>query len=108
MHAINVGISCNNNVVIAKTFIRFFDIQSMLQKIEFLIFIYYLFRKSEAVKRFSAQTKYSLRFNTACLRDGSAGTIPFCYEDGTFLLLFQNGILLFTGCLIIEVIAAIP
>ena len=46
MHSVHIGIRSDNHIVIAQIFQPVLDIQSRLQKIEFLVLIHHLFRQS--------------------------------------------------------------
>ena len=39
MHTIHIGISGNHHIIKTETFQSFFDIQCMLQQVEFFIFV---------------------------------------------------------------------
>ncbi len=60
MHAIHIGIRCNNNVVITKIFISVFDVQSRLQQVELFVLINNLLGETETIQRLAFQTEYSL------------------------------------------------
>src|SRR6478609_4707236 len=79
----------------------------MLQEIEFLILINNLLGKSEAIQRFSSQTKYSLRFYIPCFGNRTAGRITFSNKNGRLLCFLNDEFLIFSIGLIIIVIFTI-
>ena len=47
MHAVNVGISGYNHLIISQTIEAIFNIQGSLKQVEFLVFINHFLRQSE-------------------------------------------------------------
>jgi hypothetical protein len=57
VHAVHIGISGDDNLAVSQAFQPIFNIQRMLQQIEFFIFIDNLFCQAERIQRLTAQAK---------------------------------------------------
>ena len=90
MHSIHIGISCNNDIIIAKAFICRLQYSMHAEKIEFFIFINHFFGQAKTVQRLTTQTEHGLSLYFPDFGNGSAGTIAFCDKNGTFLLFLEN------------------
>ena len=86
MHAIDIGIGSDNNLVITKSIESVLNIEGSLQEIEFLVFVNHFLGESERVERLSAEGEHSLRVHIAAFRDTSAGGIALGDEDAGLLL----------------------
>ena len=86
MHAVDIGIGGNNNLVIAQSIESIFYVESSLQQVEFFIFINNLLCQPEGVERFAAQREDSLCIHVTALCDTSAGRVALGNEYGAFLL----------------------
>src|SRR4028119_751556 len=86
MHAINISVSRNYNAVETQTFHAFFNIQSMLQKVQFFILVHNFFTHAKTVQWLTPQAKDCLGFYLSCFGDRTAGGISFCNKNGGVFL----------------------
>ena len=54
MHAVNIGVSGHNHLIIPKRIHTLFNIECSLKQVELLILINYLFGQSEGIQRLSS------------------------------------------------------
>src|SRR4051794_10997422 len=90
VHAIDISISCKHNIVVTQTFKTIFNIQSMLQEVKFLVFVYHLFSKTITIQGLSPQAKNCLCINPPAFCNRSTCTIAFCYKYSCLVALFKN------------------
>ena len=60
MHTIHIGIGSNNHLVVSEVIEAVLDIESRLQAVEFLVFIYHFFGESIGVERFTTEGENGL------------------------------------------------
>ncbi|MNE65191.1 hypothetical protein D3C80_1606510 [compost metagenome] len=88
VHPIDIGIGCNYNVVVSQAIHTVFNIQRVLQQVEFFILIYHFFGKTKTVQRLTSQTEYSLRFYITAFGNRSARGVTLSNENSGCQLLF--------------------
>ena len=84
MHAIDIGIGGDDDVVVAQVLNVFVNIECGLQQVELLVLITYFLGHAQAVERLTAQTEHSLGLHVAALGDASRGGVALGDEDGAF------------------------
>ena len=55
VHTVNIGIGSHDNLVVAQGVETILYIEGCLKEVEFLVLVYYLLGKSEAVERFTTK-----------------------------------------------------
>ena len=86
VHAIDIGISSYNNLVIAQIVQSVFYIQGGLQQVKLFVFVNNLLAQAKTVQRFTAQREHGLRVDIAAFRNRSAGRIALSNEDTCLFL----------------------
>ena len=92
VHAIDIGISGHDNLVVAQSVEAVFDVKCRLQEVEFFVLIDNLLGETEGVERFATETEYSLGVDVAALGDATAGAVALGDEDAALLAQVAFGI----------------
>ena len=87
MHAVDIRIGGDDDLVITQSFQSVFDVQRRLQEAKFFVFIDYFFGKSERVQRLSAQAENGLQVGISAFGDGAACRIALRDEDRRLLFI---------------------
>src|SRR5690606_17871758 len=82
VHSVHIGIGSDHDVVVAQSFHPVFDIQGMLQQIEFFVLIDDLFGEAVAVQRLCLQTEHRLGSHISCHGDVYACRITLGNKQG--------------------------
>src|SRR5690625_7579583 len=78
MHAIDIGIGREDDPVVAEVFDAVFDVEAILKKIEFLVFVDDFFGETEAIQRFPLQAENGQIGRASCRESGQQAA---CAED---------------------------
>ena len=93
VHTIDIGIGCDDHLVVAQVVHILFDVQRCLQQIELLVVVNHLLGQSEAVQRLTAQREDSLSLHVAALGDRTRRRVTLRDEDhrllGTIVLVAE-------------------
>ena len=84
VHTIDISIGCDNHFVVTQVLETVFDIERMLQQVEFFVLIDDLLRHAEAVERLTAEAEHRLRLHVTSLGDGAGCGVTFCNENHRF------------------------
>ena len=84
VHTVHIGIGRDNHLVVAEVLETVFDIESVLQQVEFFVFVHHLLGHAEAVQRLTAQAEHGLRLHVAGLGNGTRSRVTFGNEDHGF------------------------
>ena len=71
MHAVDIGIGGDDDLVVAQVIHVLLDVQRRLKEVELLVLVDHLLRQSVAVQRLAAQREDRLRTHVAALGDGA-------------------------------------
>ena len=85
MHAIDIGIGGDHDLVVPQVVHILLDVERRLQQVELLVLIYDLLREAEAVERLAPQRKNRLRTHVAALGDRTGCRITLRDEDHRLL-----------------------
>lgn len=92
VHAVNVGVGGEDDVVVAEFFEVFFDVEGVLEEVELFVFVADFAREAEAVEGFAAQAEDGLGVDVAALGDAAGGAVAFGDEQGREFALFVFGV----------------
>lgn len=84
VHAVVIGVRGDDHLVVAQVFQPVFNVQGMLEEVEFLVFIDDLAAHAEGVQRLAAQGEDRLDFRIPRRGDGAGGGDAFRDEEGGF------------------------
>ena len=84
VHAVDIGISGDDDVVVAQILDIFVDVQGGLQQIELFVLVTHFLGHPQAVERLTAQAEYGLCLHVAALGDASRCGVALGDEDGAF------------------------
>src|SRR5205085_6378725 len=107
-HPVHICICCQYNIVVPQPFQSVFDIERMLQKVEFLILIHHFFCKPITVQWLTAETKNSLGIHPSAFCDGAACAVTFGNEYRSLVSFLYYVILIFPFCLVVIMKLTIP
>lgn len=92
MHAVDVGVGGEDDVVVAEVFEVFFDVEGVLEEVEFFVFVADFAGEAEAVEGFAAEAEDGLGVDVAAFGDAAAGAVAFGDEDGAVVACFVFGV----------------
>ena len=92
MHAVDISIRSHDNFVVSQCVESVLNVESGLQQVELLVFVYHLFGQSEGVERFASEREDGLRVDIAAFGDASACRVALSDEDAAFLLAVVFGV----------------
>ena len=84
VHAVDIGIGGDDDVVVAQVLNVLVDVQGGLQQVELLVLVAHFLGHAQAVERLSAQAEHGLGLHVAALGDASRGGVALGDEDGAF------------------------
>ena len=81
MHAIDIGISGHDDLIVSEALHSLLDVEGGLQQVKFLVLIDHLLGEPVAVERLATEGEDGLRVDIAALGDGAAGRIALSDEN---------------------------
>ena len=63
MHPVHIGIGSDDHPVVTQVVERIFNIQRVLEQVEFLVLVNYFLGQAVAVQRFTPQAEHRLGFS---------------------------------------------
>ena len=92
VHAVDVGIGGDDDAVVTQVFDAVFDVEGVLEEVEFLVFVNDFFGEAKAVQGLSFEGEDGLGFGVAGFGDGTGGGIALGDEDHGFRSQFVFGV----------------
>ena len=84
VHAVDIGIGGDDDVVVAQVLDVLVDVQGGLQQVELLVLVTHFLGHSQAVERLTTQAEHGLGLHVAALGDASRSGVALGDEDGAF------------------------
>ena len=81
VHAVDIGIGGNYDVVVAQSVYAFFNVECGLKQIELVVFVQDLGRNSIGVLWLASEREHSLGLHIAYLGDGAGSRVALGDED---------------------------
>ena len=85
MHAVDVGVGSDDDLVVAQPVEPVLDVEGSLQEVELLVLVDDLLRQPKGVERLASQAEHRLGVDVAALGDGTAGGVSLGDEDAALL-----------------------
>ena len=82
VHAVDVGIGRNHDVVVAEAFDSVLDIKGVLKEVEFLVFVDDFFGEAEGVEGFAFKGEDRLRVDVAGFGNGTGSGVALGDKEG--------------------------
>ena len=84
VHTVHISIGRDDDFVVTQVLETVFDVERVLQQVEFFVFVHDLLGHAEAVERLTAEAEHRLRLHVTSLRDGTRCRVTFCNENHRF------------------------
>ena len=84
VHAVDIGIGGDDDVVVAQVLDVLVDVQGGLQQVELFVLVTHFLGHAQAVERLAAQAEHGLGLHVAALGDASRCGVALSDEDGAF------------------------
>ena len=84
VHAVNIGIGGDDDIVVAQVLDVLVDVQGGLQEVELLVLVAHFLGHSQAVERLTTQAEHGLGLHVAALGDASRCGVALGDKDGAF------------------------
>ena len=89
MHAIDVGIGCDDHLLVAQRIEALLNVEGALQAVELIVLVDDFLAQAEGVQGFAFEAEYGLSIHVSSFGDGSASGVALYDEKHGFVGLFM-------------------